>query len=414
MKSRERVDRREEATRTCVLLLCVLMLSLGCTETGAGTELPARGQVFADSAYGSVMVRISDKDADGYEGNGIQNEYARSDAWSSDGSWIVLRSNDGGLYLYDAASYSLTRDLSSLAGDQELEPRWSADDPSGFWFLAGPCLMWYDTDKAAGDTVHDFRNEFASCNVVTTGVEGDASRDGRYWCFMVRDAEWNLVACCVYDREKDSVVGTKTDFHDEIDYVTMDASGAHAVIGYDASPMRSYYRDFSHEVMLPEGAVGHSDIALTAGGTAVTVIQNTATDWISMVDLETGAETNLIAIPFDVNTDIGLHFSGNCYGKPGWVLVSTYGAVNPGPGRSHSWMDNLLFMVELKADPRVVKMCETKCYTGDNPRSNYFAEAFASINRAGTKAVFGSNWGVLDPEDFTEAFEVHLPAGWDE
>jgi hypothetical protein len=400
--------------RACLGLLCVLALHVGCKQSGTGQQLPARGQTFTDSAYGSVMVRISDKDVDGYVGNGIQNEYARSDAWSGDGSWIVLRSNEGGFYLYDAVDYGLDRDLSGLAGDQELEPRWPADDASGFWYLAGPCLMWYGIGGASGDTVHDFAAEFPSCNVVTTGVEGDASRDARYWCFMVRDADWNLVACCVYDRDQDSVVGTKTDFHDEIDYVTMDASGAHAVIGYDASPMRSYYRDFSHEVLLPDGAVGHSDIALTRDSTDVIVIQNTATDWISMVDLETGDETNLIAIPFDVNTDIGLHFSGNCYGKPGWVLVSTYGAVSPESGQSHSWMDNLLFMVELKADPRVVKLCETKCYTGENPRSNYFAEAFASINLAGTKAVFGSNWGVLDPEDFTEAFEVRLASGWDQ
>jgi hypothetical protein len=129
---------------------------------------------------------------------------------------------------------------------------------------------------------------------------------------------------------------------------------------------------------------------------------------------ETGAETNLLAIPFEVNTDTGLHFSGNCCGKPGWVLMSTYGAVNPEPGQSHSWMDNLLFMVELKADPRVVKLCGTKCYTGLNPRSNYFAEAFASINLVGNKAVFGSNRGVLSPEDSTEAFEVRLAAGWDQ
>jgi len=400
--------------RVCAVALCGLVLGFGCKKSGTGQELPSRGQVFTDSAYGSVMVRISDKDTDGYEGNGIQNEYARADAWSSDGSRIVLRSNDGGFYLYDAVNYSMTRDLSALSGGQELEPRWPAGDASGFWYLAGPCLMWYDIDRTAGDTVHDFRAEFASCNVVTTGVEGDASGDGRYWCLMIRDADWNLVACCVYDREQDSVVGSRTDFHDEIDYVTMDASGTHCVIGYDTSPMRSYYRDFSHEVTLPDGAVGHSDIALTEDSTDVIVIQNTATDWISMVDLETGAETNLVSIPFDVNTDIGLHFSGNCYGKPGWVLVSTYGAVNPEPGQSHSWMDNLLFMVELKPDPRVVKLCETGCYTGQNPRSNYFAEAFASINLSGTKAVFGSNWGVLDPEDFTEAFEVRLAAGWDQ
>jgi hypothetical protein len=75
-------------------------------------------------------------------------------------------------------------------------------------------------------------------------------------------------------------------------------------------------------------------------------------------------------------------------------------------------MDNLLFMLELKASPRLYKLCETRCYTGSAPRSNYFAEAFASINRAGTRVVFGSNWGRLSPEDYTDAYEARLPAGW--
>jgi hypothetical protein len=131
-----------------------------------------------------------------------------------------------------------------------------------------------------------------------------------------------------------------------------------------------------------------------------------------MVDLETGEQVGLQAIPFDVNTDIGLHVSGNCTARPGWVLVSTYGAENPPSGQAHSWMDNLLYMLELAPNPRIVKLAQTRCWTGRNPRSNYFAEAFASINRAGTKLVFGANRGIYDPEDYTDAYEVRLPDDW--
>jgi len=392
--------------RTIGTVAVVLLAFAACDEAGPDAGIPARGVAFTDSLYGTTLVRISDKDEDGYSGNGIQNEYARADAWSPDLAWIVLRSNDGGFYLYDAGSCRLERELTGLSGGQELEPRWRADDSTGFFYLAGPCLMWYALGPGTTDTIHDFSTEFPAGDVITTGVEGDASRDARYWCFTVRDEQWVLIAACVYDLELDSVVGTKTDFPGEVNYTTMDASGTHAVIGFDASPIRSYYRDFSHEVVMPAGAIGHADIALTAAGGDVVVIQNTATDWISYVDLETGAETNLIEIPFATNTDIGLHFSGNCYETPGWVLVSTYGAVNPEAGMTHSWMDNLLFMLELAPDPEVVRLCETKCYTGSNPRSNYFAEAYASINRAGTRVVFGSNRGVLEPQDYTEAYEV--------
>jgi hypothetical protein len=130
-----------------------------------------------------------------------------------------------------------------------------------------------------------------------------------------------------------------------------------------------------------------------------------------MVDLTTGAATPLVAIPFDVNADIGLHFSGNCSEAPGWCLVSTCGAENAPSGQVHSWMDNLLFFVELKTDPRVVKMCRTRCFTGKNPQPNYFAEAYATVNREGSRVYFGSNWGIYDT-DYTDCYEAELPSGW--
>jgi hypothetical protein len=379
----------------------------------AKPDLPAKGQVFNDSLYGATLVRISDKAADNYSGNGIQNEYARADAGNADGSYLILRSNDGVFYLYNGTSYALVRSLDELGGGQELEPRWDASNPDVFYYVAGPNLKRFRVSGSSQEVVHDFTVEFPGCSYVSTGVEGDASQDRRYWCFEVSDSLFNLMAVCVYDMETDSVLGRKTTFPDAVNHVTMDASGAHAVIAYDATvPFQSFSRDFSTMVQMPAGALGHADVALTATGRDVVVYQNVQTDFIEMADLETGAATQLLAIPFDVNTDIGLHISGNCYDTPGWVLVSTYGAKNPEPGHSHSWMDNLLFMLELDASPETLKLAQTRCHTGARPGSNYFAEAFASINRAGTKVVFGSNWGILSPEDYTDAYEVRMPAGW--
>jgi hypothetical protein len=133
-----------------------------------------------------------------------------------------------------------------------------------------------------------------------------------------------------------------------------------------------------------------------------------------MADLDTGAETPLVPIPFDVNPDIGLHVSGNSSQTPGWVLVSTYGSKNPPPGNSHSWMDNQLFMVELKANPRIWRIAHTYSYTALDytGAKNYFAEAFAAINRKGTKIYFGSNWYKATLPDYTETYQVILPDEW--
>jgi hypothetical protein len=155
------------------------------------------------------------------------------------------------------------------------------------------------------------------------------------------------------------------------------------------------------------------DLALTTEGRDVMVYQNNANDWVAMADLDTGVETPLLFIPFNVTTDIGLHFSGNCADKPGWVLVSTYGCKNPPSGQTHSWMDTQLFMVELKADPSVWRIAHTHSYISLDftDEKNYFAEAYASINTKGTEIYFGSNWGNFTA-DYTDTYQVTLPSGW--
>lgn len=403
--------------RKCIPLVLSSILittTLQCTHK---PELYPKGEPFTDSLYGTTLVRITDKKIDEYSGNGIENEYAKADAYNCDGTFLVLRGNDGVFYLYNAVTYALIRDLNELSGGQELEPRWHHLNPDILYALSGTRLIEYSIASGSVQTIHDFKDEFPVASYISTGVEGDASRDRRLWCFMVLDSSWNLKAVCAYDLPRDSVLGILANFPDAVNFTTADVLGERVLIGYDAHSYQSFYPDFSGPVDFPVGAAGHGDLALTADSHQVMVYQNSATDYIAMADLESGAETPLVPIPFNVNTDIGLHVSGNCCATPGWVLISTYGAKNPASGQQHSWMDNLLFMVELKADPRIVKICQTRSYTADDPEDtekNYFAEAFASINQAGTRIVFGSNWGIMSPNDYTDTYLVSMPAGWNQ
>jgi hypothetical protein len=132
-----------------------------------------------------------------------------------------------------------------------------------------------------------------------------------------------------------------------------------------------------------------------------------------MSDLETGKETALLPIPFDVNYDLGMHISGNCAKMPGWVLVSTYGAVDPPKDGGQSWMDEQLFMLELTESPRVWRLAHTHCYTsvGVEDDKVYFAECFASISQSGRRVYFGSNWGDIRP-DYTDTYVITMPTGW--
>lgn len=392
--------------------------------------MPPKGTCITDPNFHTLIGRVTDKKSDGYSGPGIENEYSKIDPENSDGTLVVLRGNNGSWYLYDALTYRMIKELTIFSGCgwEEPEPRWDPSNPKLFYYLCNTDspntmqLRSYNVDTDVSTTIHDFKGDFPAAASITTKTEGDASLDRRYWCFMVQDADYHLLAVIVYDKTSDLIVGRKTSgFRDEVNWVGMSMSGNFCALGWAGyvRPQTTTVvsRDFSRVIDLPDGSAGHGDFALAADGRDVYVYQNVRTDFIAMADLNTGIETPLVAIPFDVNLDIGLHVSGNASQTPGWALVSTYGAKKPPRGSHHSWMDTQLFLVELKANPRIWRIAHTHSYTSRRPtgRKNYFAEAFAAINSKGTRIYFGSNWGHLPPfasRDYTDAYQVILPADW--
>jgi hypothetical protein len=359
------------------------------------------------------LFRITDK-TDGYTDPGIENEYSKTDPENSDGTLVILRGNNGEWYLYDTATFQMKKQFGGWFVDGiEPEPRWDATDPKVLYYIYETELRTYNLDTDVSAVVHDFKADFPSASYITTGSEGNPSLDQRFWSFMVEDSNYSLISAVVYDKQTNSILGHREDFPDKVEDVSMDMSGSRCMFGFDSHIFQVCSRDFSSIRDLPFGANGHNDFALTTDGRDVLVYQNTQTDWIAMADLETGTETPLLEIPFGVNSDIGLHFSGNCAEKPGWVLVSTYGAENPPPDESHSWMDTQLFMLELKQNPRVWRIAHTHAYTAEeySGDKNYFAEAFATINKAGSRIYFGSNWGNF-AVDYADTYQAVLPSEW--
>ena len=379
-------------------------------------SMPARGVRFADPSFHTTILRLTDRSADAYQGPGIQNEYAKADAENADGSLVVLRGNDAIWYVYDRVTCMPLRELTAFNDCvQEPEPRWDANDPQRFYYLCEMSLRAYDVARDSSWTVRDFSSDFPGAYALTTGTEGDASLFRSRWCWMVVNADYALMAVFVYDLPSDAIIGRMdAGFRDDLNWVGMSMTGNHCMFGYENLNYPDVYSaDLQTSISLPAGANGHGDLAMTVGGRDVLVYQNVTTDHIAMADLESGVETALLEIPFSVNVDIGLHVSGNCAAVPGWALISTYGSKNPPPGQTHSWMDTQLFMLELADNPRVYRLAHTHAYTSlaYEDDKNYFAEAFASINSAGTRVHFGSNWGNYTP-DYSEAYVVELPENW--
>ena len=374
---------------------------------------PEKGKDFTDPNFLTTIQRITDQ-SDGYYDPGIENQYATVDSENCDGTLTVLRANDGGWFLYDPSTCQMIKEVIT-DWSQESEPIWDQSNPRIFYYVWNTQLRNYNVDTDTSATIHDFQQEFPDATFVDTHSYGTPSLDRRYWCLMVKDSSWNVISVIVYDRTLDAIVGQKSSgFPDVVRGSSMDMSGNHCVVNFEnITYAQAYSRDFSTLTNLPDGSNGHNDLALTADGRDVLVYQNVQTDYISLADLNTGAEIQLLHIPFEINPDIGLHFSGNANATPGWVVVSTYGSENPPPGEQHSWMDCQLFMLELKTSPRVWRIAHTQSYTSEfyTGEKNFFAEAFASINSRGTKIYWGSNWRNYT-QDHTETYQVILPENW--
>jgi hypothetical protein len=365
---------------------------------------PGKCQVVSDPVFKTKVSRVTDRAQDGYTDDVILNHYSKADYENSDGTRVLLLTPKNMIWhLYDTTNLRRLKTV-ALGSSSQPEPRWDDQDPALLYYVDGVRLMSLNVASGQRATIHDFSGDVPGAQTIGTGVEGDASVDRNRWCFMARDSGDSVVAVVAYDRPQNAVIGKKTGGIDPtIDWVGTSLSGRHCILGSDSGTV-AHGVGFGKQVAMPPGANGHADLALTKAGRDVLVYQNNDTDWIAMADLDTGAETNLVQIPFTTNTDIGLHFSGNCTRTPGWVLVSTYGRKEP--SGSHTWMDHHLFMVELKPGPRVWRVASTYSYMGD-----YWAEAIASVNRAGTRVYWGSNWGQASL-DRIETFVALLPVGW--
>jgi hypothetical protein len=284
--------------------------------------------------------------------------------------------------------------------------------------------MAYSVRSGEARVVRDFAKDVPQNPVaVWTAYEGRPSMDSRYWGLMAEDEEWLPIAFVVYDRLEDRV--TVRDMRgvpgieDDVDHVTISPRGTYFLasfdrycapgrLGDDAHPcgLMVYDQDLRNGRGLLR-TIGHYDPALDAQGREVIVYQDIDTDYLSMLDLETGQVTPLWPIDF-AHTPIGFHFSGLAYDRPGWALVSTYSGGHP---TAYTWMDDQVFAVELKPNGRVVRLAHTHSHVDENQEHDYWAEPHASVNRDFSQVLFTSNWGRSGTEQ-VEMYLIALPPDW--
>jgi hypothetical protein len=391
--------------------------------SAAPTPEPPPRSPFVDPAFGTCVVRVTDRHGDISPGDsslGLKPEYARVQAFNADDSRFIIRGTEGSWYLYDADTL---RPLTELPiGD---EPRWHPRDPARLFFVDDTRLMSYDIRTGGSQLVHDFSNELPGQRLerVSTRYEGRFSYDGRYWGAMAQDSSWNPVGFIVYDLAQGRTVATRDirglpGVNDGIDYVTISPLANYFLAGFDRLCARGqlgtdqrpcglmvYDRNLGSGRGLLRFA-SHHDLVLDAQGREIAVFQDIDTDHISTVDLATGQVVDLWPIDFS-HTAIGLHFSGCASDVPGWALVSTHDE----DLESHTWLDDQVFAMELVPGGRVVRLAHTHSVTVDGAAGAYWAEPHATVNRDFTRVLFGTNWGRVGTDE-VESYLIDLPSGW--
>ncbi len=383
---------------------------------------PAPRIPFRDPVFGSCLVRVTERVADRTPDDrhgGLKNEYSRVQAFNADESRLLVRSTVGTWYLYDAATLRPLRRV-EFTGE---EPRWHPSDPQVFFFFQDAQLRAFDLVRGEDTLVHDFVSDFPgqTLSLVWTRWEGSPSLDGRWFGLMAQDESYEAVALLVYDRLVDRVTAV-ADLrglpNPTPDSATISPSGTYLVAQFEYCDygtlgtlgrpcgLMVYDRSLSRARGLAR-IIGHSDFAVDSQGREVLVYQDVDSDEVAMLDLATGARTALFPIDFSLASH-GFHFSGRAFGRPGWVVVSTYSGGVP---QSVSWLDDQVFLVELRAGGRVIRLAHTRSRVDENQAHDYWAEPQATANRDLTRILFTTNWGRSGTEE-VETMLLELPPDW--
>jgi hypothetical protein len=397
----------------------------------APTDAPEPGGSARDDRIGATQTRVVAAES-------LRHEYARHDPFNRDCSKILLLSIAEGrwiVYRTTAAPYdqpgNIVRSL-----DAE-EPRWDLNDPNVLFATRGFRIFRINAETGESTVVKDFQADPVVGPIlqsepdlyrITMKDEGEASRDRRYWAFIVQgvNEDYRARYLLVWDRHIDQVLGLRRLAVDEsrIDWVGMSPRGNWVLVGAEhdnGGELAGFVMaDLSLKRFYPlHYSTGHADVGLDCDGNEVVVMQNAQTDYIDLIPLDPSTRpiapgggyegtghVPLVRLFYSSDSPIGfnsgVHVSCN---HPGWCVVSTH--IEPGVPEKN-WLDRSIILVALdRARPRTYYVA--KVY---GACQSYWEETHAAISRDGSRVVWATNWGRRVGEDKVWLMELKLPTGW--
>jgi hypothetical protein len=369
---------------------------------------PAAGGSYVDPTFGTSIRRLSDAlatpdDASGGTLTFIMNEYSTPSIYNGDDSYFVLGHQSyfaiygkDGRYVKDAP----------LEMNASTEPRWSRRNPNVVYFKSGNALKQYDVTTGQIVVVHTFA-EYAR---VTGRGESDICFDGDHFVLVGDDRE-----IFVYEISTDRKGPVfSTDGHD-FDSVYISADDDVTITWLQAGTGRfqgielfDRSMNFLRQVAR---AGGHMDMTRDANGDAVLVWANggdpdpICDNGIVKIRLSDAQQTCLLTL----DESLAAHVSGS---DQDWVVVSTYAPSDPSPGGAWPVYTNEILRLNLAGGP-----VERLAHHRSRPSNDYNWEPKATINRDGTRIVYGSNFGLTMtegyPKQYSDAYLIQFepPAG---
>jgi hypothetical protein len=368
-----------------------------------GLSKPDYLKAFRDPVFGSAVERVTNAKSWGY--SFVVNEYSKADPWNSDGSRMLLLTSKSEWMILDGRTYERLGFVKAENGENlvgAIEPRWHPADPDAFYYFDDNSFMKYSLRKGKGTALHTFKEYVA---VSATG-EGNLSIDGSKIAIAGHSGpEGTPRDVFVYYINEDRV-GPKKDVSKApagIDWASVTPNGDYVMIlwgepgGGPCQGGELFDLDWNRVGRVTKGC-HHGDFALDTRGRQVFVM-SAAND----PDFSDAAYIVGYSIPeckakplLKVDWYFGLHISGRCWKRPGWVVVSTFHEWNEeGGGPEHGdpegdWdpFENEIFALALDGSGTVERIAHDHV-----EKRKYFEEPHAVTNRDLTRIAFSSNWG---------------------
>lgn len=390
--------------------------------------------------YESPIAKITrNKEAIAAGERPFRSDYSRRNPFNCDNTKFLTYRKDGYWFVNDAKTLKQIGDaLPSMATD--CEPIWSETDPDMLWALPpyGEGCKLYEINVSTRkvtktyDLLDRVKAFWPDAGRAWTKSEGAPSRDGRYWCWIVETAGYEVRGIIVYDRVEDKIIA-HMDASVKPDHTSMTPSGKYAIVSWaynEPLGTRAYTRNLTDKHPAATGndpyiklhtQSEHSDIAILKDGSEVYVAADyTGTNGnLFMTDVETGVRTNLLYM-YDQGTATAYHISAKCFNTPGYVVVSTYGEHVGALGDAENlrnkplmqWYHRKVFVMSLEKNPTFKVLCwadsdRRKEWPGND---GYWAEPQATVNNNLTRVMFNSSMNSFNVNDI-ETFMVALPEG---